>query len=71
MFKKNFFGSCDELFDGGATEAEVLEKIKAEVGEALFQQVKYTQAANLFDEIIGADRLAEFLTLGAYDHLQG
>jgi malate synthase len=50
---------------------EEMEKIKAEVGAAQFQQVKYEQAATLFDEIIAADNLAEFLTLKAYDHLEG
>jgi len=48
-----------------------MEKIEAEVGAAHFQQVKYEQAATLFDEIIAAESLAEFLTLSAYDHLEG
>ncbi len=47
-----------------------MEKIHAEVGEPVFHQVKYEQAAALFDEIIAADSLAEFLTLKAYDHLE-
>jgi len=50
---------------------EEMEKIKAEVGDTHFQQVEYEQAATLFDEIIAADSLAEFLTLKAYDHLKG
>ena len=50
---------------------EEMEKIKAEVGAAHFRQVKYEQAATLFDEIIAADTLAEFLTLKAYDYLEG
>jgi len=50
---------------------EEMEKIEAEVGAMHFQQVKYEQAAALFDEIIAADTLAEFLTLKAYDHLEG
>ncbi len=48
---------------------EEMEKIRDEVGEATFSQVPYTQAADLFDAIIAADTLAEFLTLAAYDHL--
>ncbi|MEE4111714.1 MAG: malate synthase A [Desulfobacteraceae bacterium] len=50
---------------------EEMEKIRAEVGDTQFQQVKYDSAATLFDEIIAADDLAEFLTLKAYDHLEG
>ena len=50
---------------------EEMTKIRAEVGDTLFQRVKYEQAATLFDEIIAADTLAEFLTLKAYDHLEG
>ncbi len=50
---------------------EEMEKIRAEVGAAHFRQVKYEQAATLFDEIIAADTLAEFLTLKAYDYLEG
>ncbi|WP_319408548.1 malate synthase A [uncultured Desulfosarcina sp.] len=49
---------------------EEMEKIKAEVGAAQFRQIKYEQAATLFDEIIAADTLAEFLTLKAYDYLE-
>jgi malate synthase len=48
---------------------EEMQKIEAEVGAALFTRIKYAQAADLFDGIIAADTLAEFLTLVAYDHL--
>ncbi|MGD9311164.1 MAG: malate synthase A [Desulfosarcina sp.] len=58
-----------EMFRSMLTEE--MQKIKSEVGETRFQQVSYTQAAELFDTIITADTLAEFLTLGAYEHLQG
>ena len=51
--------------------AEEMENIAAEVGEARFQQINYSQAADLFATTIAADHLAEFLTLGAYEHLQG
>ncbi len=50
---------------------EEMQKIRSEVGESAFHQIKYVQAASLFDEIIAADTLAEFLTLAAYDHLEG
>jgi hypothetical protein len=30
------------------------------VGETVFNQVKYVQAADMFDDIIAADTLAEF-----------
>ena len=49
---------------------EEMEKIQTEVGNTMFHQVKYEQAARLFDEIIAADTLAEFLTLAAYHHLE-
>jgi malate synthase len=58
-----------ELFR--AMVEEEMEKIQTEVGETVFNQVKYVQAAGLFDDIIAADTLAEFLTLAAYDHLEG
>lgn len=49
--------------------AEELAKIKLEVGEASFKSGNYAAAGRLFDEIIKADELAEFLTLKAYEHL--
>ncbi|BBO67836.1 malate synthase [Desulfosarcina alkanivorans] len=50
---------------------EEMEKIQTEVGDAMFHRVRYGQAAGLFEDIIAADTLAEFLTLAAYDHLEG
>jgi malate synthase len=50
---------------------EEMIQIKQSVGESRFQQGHYEQAANLFDEIISADSLEEFLTLVAYEHLKG
>jgi malate synthase len=50
---------------------EEMEKIESEVGAENFRRIKYRQAAKLFEEIITADTLAEFLTLKAYDHLEG
>jgi malate synthase len=58
-----------ELFRSMLTEE--MEKIEAEVGETTFGQGKYTQAAKLFEAIITDENLAEFLTIGAYDHLDG
>ena len=50
---------------------EEMEKIRTEVGETMYHQVRYEQAAALFDEIIAAATLVEFLTLTAYEHLEG
>ena len=52
-----------------AVMAEELEKIKHAVGDAAYGSGNYTAAGKLFDEIIDADELAEFLTLKAYEHL--
>ena len=49
--------------------AEELEKIRAAVGAAVFDNNNYALAAKLFEEIITSDTLQEFLTLRAYDHL--
>jgi malate synthase len=51
--------------------AEEMEKIKAALGEEHYRQGNYVRAAELFDEIIADDQLADFLTLKAYDHLDG
>jgi malate synthase len=48
---------------------EELEKIKSEVGAQHFQSVQYNLAAKLFEDIISADELEEFLTLRAYEYL--
>ena len=48
-----------------------LEQIKTEVGETAFNQIRYMQASGLFDRIIASDTLEEFLTLRAYEHLEG
>jgi hypothetical protein len=45
-----------------------MANIRAEVGDKLFEAVRYDLAAQLFDEIIANDDLEEFLTLRAYDH---
>ena len=51
--------------------SEEMDKIASEAGADQSGPSTYSQAADLFAEIIAADSLAEFLTLGAYEHLQG
>lgn len=46
--------------------AEELGKIRESIGQAQFALGNYEQAAKLFDEIIAADDLDEFLTIKAY-----
>ncbi|MGA9236945.1 MAG: malate synthase A, partial [Desulfobacterales bacterium] len=48
---------------------EEMANIRAEVGDKLFETVRYDLAARLFDEIIANDELEEFLTLRAYDYI--
>jgi hypothetical protein len=47
-----------------------MEKIKTEVGETVLTRSSMCRPPGLFDDIIAADTLAEFLTLKAYDHLE-
>jgi malate synthase len=51
--------------------AEEIAKIEAAVSPETFQQENYPVAAELFDDIIASDELAEFLTLRAYEKLTG
>jgi len=46
-----------------------MAELKSEVGEQIFADGKYEQAARLLDSIIRHDEFAEFLTLAAYDAL--
>ncbi len=71
--------SDDAALDDGRTitldlfrtmQQEELAKIEQEVGKAVFDKVPYGRAAELFEEIIAADQLAEFLTTVAYEHLK-
>jgi malate synthase len=48
---------------------EEMANIRVEVGDKLFETVRYELAARLFDKIIANDELEEFLTLRAYDHI--
>jgi len=51
--------------------AEEMAKIETAVGPESYKQGNYEPAARLFDEIISNDDLAEFLTLRAYEELEG
>jgi malate synthase len=51
--------------------SEETEKIKTAVGPDTFNQRGYQTAVRLFDDIISDDDLAEFLTLRAYERLEG
>lgn len=48
---------------------EEMENIKKMVGEGAFTKGKYTLAGELFDQMMTSKKLADFLTLVAYDHL--
>ena len=51
------------------TLAEELAKIRAEVGDGPFAASKFAEAARLFESLILADTLPEWLTVPAYAHL--
>jgi malate synthase len=48
---------------------EEMTALRKRFGEARFRLGKYLQASHLFDEIISADELDEFLTLRAYEQI--
>lgn len=48
---------------------EVLDTIRGQVGEQAFASGHYELAAKLFDELISAEELPDFLTLRAYEYL--
>jgi len=52
-----------------AIQAEELDTIRAMVGEERFASGRFDLAARLFDDLITAERLEEFLTLPAYEHI--
>nr|WP_155111914.1 malate synthase A [Metabacillus mangrovi] len=56
-----------ELYE--EVKAEELEKIKAETGEAFFTELKFPEAAELFDQLVKNDEFIEFLTLPSYEKL--
>lgn len=53
-----------------AVIAEEMKNIEAEVGPDRFAGGKFDEAANLFEELVAADEVPEFLTLKAYDTYQ-
>jgi malate synthase len=48
---------------------EELAHMRSQVGEAAWAAGRYARAAALFDELITASELADFLTIPAYDEL--
>jgi malate synthase len=52
-----------------ATIPVVLDRIKKELGEERFAASKFTAAAKLFEQMIAAKQLPEFLTSVAYDSI--
>jgi malate synthase len=52
------------------TTAEELAKIKAAVGEESYRKGKFSEAAQLFDQITTSDEFVDFLTLPGYDELE-
>ncbi|MCP5097937.1 MAG: malate synthase A [Chloroflexi bacterium] len=66
-----------KLGDGRSVDAtlyhqfvpEVLDSIKAKVGEETFAQGQYTLASKLFDKLITDNKFTDFLTLPAYEYL--
>jgi malate synthase len=68
-------GAC--LDDGRRIDAELaarllaeeLEAIRALEGAARFESVPFALAARIFERMFRAERLPDFLTLAAYDHL--
>ena len=49
--------------------ADEMQTIRAEVGDARFETGRFALARDLFLELVLADELAEFLTVGAYQHI--
>ena len=52
-----------------ATLADELTKVRAELGDAAFSKSRFADAARLFESLILADTLPEWLTVPAYAHL--
>jgi malate synthase len=49
---------------------EELERLRAEVGDEIFEQSRVHEARELFQQVALGERFAEFLTLPAYDYLE-
>jgi malate synthase len=50
-------------------EAEELDKIRQAFGDTVFAQGRFTEAAQLFEQVALSPDFVEFLTLPAYDHI--
>ena len=50
---------------------EELQKLKDAFGEAEYENGKYEQAAEIFRKLIREDEFVEFLTLPAYEQVDG
>ncbi|HEX6641070.1 MAG TPA: malate synthase A, partial [Thermoanaerobaculia bacterium] len=57
------------LDDGRVIDAELYRRIRDEELATIGASDRVTRAANIFDRLILADELADFLTLPAYDEL--
>jgi malate synthase len=51
-------------------QREEMQRMRRERGETRYRNGRFAQAAGLFDELAGSERLEEFLTLKAYDLLE-
>lgn len=49
--------------------AQEIEVVKAEVGQARFDQGRFTEAAELIERLTTSDDLGNFLTIPGYDYL--
>ncbi len=50
---------------------EELDKVRARIGEDAFARSRFTDAAKLFEHLSTAEELPDFLTIPAYDLLEG
>jgi len=50
-------------------EAEEIDKIRQAFGDTVFAQGRFTEAAQLFEQVALSPDFVEFLTLPAYDHI--
>ncbi|MCB0768160.1 MAG: malate synthase A, partial [Flavobacteriales bacterium] len=52
-----------------AIQAEELKRISVQVGDQAYSNGRYLLASELFHYLVAQDKLEEFLTVTAYDHL--
>jgi malate synthase len=52
-----------------AIEQEELAKIRASLGDQLYNRGRFAEAAELFEQVALSEKFAEFLTLPAYEHI--